>query len=197
MKCKIIAMLCAVAGLMACTGGKDSKSEIIRDTVPDSTMYVVLDAHTADSLFVTNVETKGHRTFAHKAAVDGGKVYGSLTDGDTLAVVPDFHKRSALSVVNVSELVGLWFYENGGGNGLRLAYDGVACAVGESDGVTLTTWKVKNGAFILYYVKSDGSDYTERSDTSAIRRLDDTHFVFTLRGKSYTCVRADRQRTSD
>lgn len=197
MKCKIIMMLGLLVATAACTGGKDGGSETMRDTVPDSTMYVVLDNLTPDSLFVTLVETSGHRTFSHKAAAAGGKVHGSLTVGDTLALVPDFKQRSALSVVNVSELTGLWFYENASGSGLLLGRDGAACAVGETDGATLTTWKVKNGAFILYYVRSDGSDYTERADTSAIRRLDNGHLVFTLRGKAYNCVKATRLHTSD
>ena len=65
---------------------------------------------------------------------------------------------------------------------MRLNTDGAACSVGPSE-ITLREWKLRNGNFILTYVKGDGSDYAEKADTSSIKVLESGRFVFTLHGK--------------
>lgn len=71
---------------------------------------------------------------------------------------------------------------------MRLNTDGAACSVGPSE-ITLREWKLRNGNFILTYVKGDGSDYAEKADISSIKVLESGRFVFTLHGKTYTCRR--------
>lgn len=175
--------------LASCGGRRAVENKNVPEE-PDSTMYVVLNSHTADSLTFTQLDSKRQRTMGYAFAKEKNTLYGTLTDGDTLAVVPQFKQKRILSSVNYSELVGLWMFEGGEGNGMRLNTDGAACNVGPAE-ITLRKWKLRNGNFILTYVKSDGSDYTEKADTSSIKVLESKRFVFTLRGKTYTCRRMD------
>lgn len=174
--------------LLASCGGKQAGDNRNVPEEPDSTMYIVLDSHTSDSLTFTQIDSKRRRTMGYASAKERHAVYGTLTDGDTLAVVPQFRQKRILSSVNYSQLVGLWMFEGGDGNGMRLNTDGAACSVGPSE-ITLREWKLRNGNFILTYVKGDGSDYAEKADTSSIKVLESGRFVFTLHGKTYTCRR--------
>lgn len=183
----VIATLCLISALASCGGGKKtSKSEAYVDTVPDSTLRVMLNKHTEDSLFVTDIETNGKHRFSYAQARLNGQIMGSLTDGDTLAIMPDFKQRTIRSSVNLSQLIGLWLYGQNQ-DGFRLNPDGGAFAIGNQGEDVLRSWKVKNGLFILTYVKANGSDYTERGDTSTIVRLEDNSFTFVFDGKEHTC----------
>lgn len=182
----VVAFFGLVLVLSACSGNKSSKEEA--PEVPDSTMYVRLDSLSGDSLYVTSVESNGHRRWAYASAQQDGKIIGGLVTGDTIAIVPSFQTREILSSVNISKLIGLWMFEGRDGEGMRLEDDGAACGIGLSD-VTLREWRLRNGSFILTYVKADGSDYHEIADTSHVEKLDDNEFVFTLNGTKYTCRR--------
>lgn len=186
---KTVSFIFAAAALVAlasCSGKKVRKEKMPEP--PDSTLYVRLDSLGSDTLYVTSVESRGKRRLGYLDAQRGGKVAGDLVVGDTLAVVPDFKRRALLSSVNLSRLLGLWMFEGGDGTGMRLEADGAACGIGMTE-VTLREWKLRNGFFILSYVKADGSDYTEVADTSHIEKLDADEFVFTLRGKAHVCRR--------
>lgn len=187
---KIIYLLAAamIVSVAACSSKKKrvEKEEVPEE--PDSTIMVQLQKVTDDSITFTQIDAKRTRTLDYAEARRSNEVHGTLTVGDTLAVVPMFQEKRALSVVNVSELMGLWMFEGGQGTGMRLNAGGAACDVGPSE-VTLREWKLRNGHFILTYVPADGSDYNERADTSTIITLDKEHFNYTLKGNEKRCTR--------
>lgn len=172
--------------MAACSSHKKrvAKEEIPEE--PDSTIMVQLQKVTDDSITFMQLDAQRTRTLGYAEARRNNEVHGTLTIGDTLAVVPTFKQKLALSVVNVSELMGLWMFENGQGTGMRLNAGGAACDVGPSE-VTLREWKLRNGHFILTYVPADGSDYNEKADTSTIISLDKEHFSYTLKGNEKRC----------
>lgn len=185
-------MASALAVSLASCGSKKAETEPEMLEEPDSTMFVVLNAHTDDSITFTQIDSKRQRTMGYAYAKKQQAIHGTLTDGDTLAVVPQFKQKRILSSINYNELIGLWMYEGGEGNGMRLDKGGAASSVGNTDNITLRDWKLRNGNFILTYIKSGGSSYKELADTSNIVSLDEAKFVFTLKGKTHTCHRFDQ-----
>ena len=174
-----LALLC-----VACGPKKRSAEDAAHKAAitADTTLYVRVDRLADDSAAVTALENSRRFTFAIKQAQQSGKLLGDAREGDTLAVMPDFKQRIILQGVNINRLTGLWMLENGKGSGMRLAKDGGAFTIGEQ-GVTLRNWRVLNGKLLLSYIKSDGSDYKERTDTSHIERVTDGELVMTLAGK--------------
>lgn len=185
-------MASALAMILSSCGSKQAQTKVETSEEPDSTMFVVLNAHTNDSITFTQIDSKRKRTMGYAFAQKQHAIHGTMTDGDTLAVVPQFKQKRILSSVNYNELVGLWMYESGDGNGMRLDKNGVASTVGNTDNITLREWKLRNGNFILTYIKSEGESYQELADTSTIVSLEDSKFVFTLKGKTHTCYRFDQ-----
>ena len=180
--------------LMACSGNKKRTAQPEIPDEPDSTIYVQLKAVTDDSLTIYQLDSKKTRKLGYIEAQHANAVHGSLTVGDTLAVMPLFKSAKARSVVNMSELVGLWMFDGNDGNGVRLSADGAASDVGPSD-VTFRGWKIRNGRFILTYIKADGSDYTEMADTSTIISLSKDEFRYTLNGEEHNCTRVKKLLT--
>lgn len=175
-----------IVSMVACSGKKKRVEKVEAPEEPDSTIMVQLQKVTDDSITFLQIDAKRTRTLGYADARRSNSVHGTLTVGDTLAVVPMFKQKLALSVVNVSELTGLWMFEGNSGTGMRLNADGAACDVGPSE-VALREWKLRNGHFILVYVPADGSDYNEKSDTSTIISLDKDHFSYTLNGNEKRC----------
>ena len=150
-----------IVSMVACSGKKKRVEKVEAPEEPDSTIMVQLQKVTDDSITFLQIDAKRTRTLGYADARRSNSVHGTLAVGDTLAVVPMFKQKLALSVVNVSELTGLWMFEGNSGTGMRLNADGAACDVGSSE-VTLREWKLRNGHFILVYVPADGSDYKDR-----------------------------------
>lgn len=179
--------------LMGCSKKKRMATAEIPEE-PDSTIYAQLKAVTDDSITIYQLDSKSTRKLGYIDAQHANAVHGSLTVGDTLAVMPLFKSAKARSVVNMSELVGLWMFDGNNGTGLRLSSDGAASDVGPSD-VTFRGWKIRNGRFILTYIKADGSDYTEMADTSTIISLSKDEFRYTLKGQEHNCTRVKKLLT--
>lgn len=146
-------MTSALAMILSSCGSKQAQTKVETSEEPDSTMFVVLNAHTNDSITFTQIDSKRQRTMGYAFAQKQHAIHGTMTDGDTLAVVPQFKQKRILSSVNYNELVGLWMYESGDGNGMRLDKNGVASTVGNTDNITLREWKLRNGNFILTYTR--------------------------------------------
>lgn len=184
-------IMLAALSFIACQN-KDKRALIAaaNQTEPDSTMYVRLESHTEDSLTFTQLDSKRTRTMGYARAMREKMVFGDVTDGDTLAVVPQFKERCVLSVTNLSQLIGLWMFNDNSGGGMRLTADGAACNVGPAS-VSLRDWKIRNGHFILRYVQADGSDYALRTDSSRIVSLTTDKLVYTLRDSTISCNRTD------
>lgn len=192
MKALFYTLCCTAALLLLASCGGKKKYSIPPVTVePDSTMYVLLTSHTSDSITFVQLDSKRTRTMGYAYAHEQHALIGDLNDGDTLAVMPQFSQKRIVSAVNVSQLVGLWMYENPEGCGIRLNSDGAACNIGPTSHSTLRDWRIRNGKFILTYVKSDGSDYALRNDSSEIKMLTKDKLVYTLHDSVITCSRTD------
>lgn len=191
---KILPLAALIGDLFLVDACEDKKKGFSRELVEpetDSTMYVRLDAHTDDSIRVTPLDGGHARTFGIAEARLNNTIHGTLTDGDTLAVIPRFADRRIASAVNCTEIAGLWLYDDGSGNGMRLKSNGTAGSVGDAGRYALRSWKIHNGAFLLTYILADGTDYRETADTAHIELLSADTFTFTLADSTVCCHRVE------
>lgn len=193
----IVIVLIALVALGSCKN-KRSEADAMRKcgVVQDSTVYVQLLRMDSDSIDVFNYSVNSRYRFAYKDAKWNDHIAGSLTVGDTLAVVPNFKQRKVMYALNVSELLGLWFINGLDQEGIRFDISGGAMSV-NTQKVSFRDWEFYNGRFILTYVKSDEKIYKEISDTSKIEVLNDKELKFTFQNKAYSCHRVKLLLRSD
>ncbi len=193
----IVVLIAIILAVCSCNSNKRTKEDAMRksNVVRDSTIYVQLNACDSDSVSVYDYRVKCKYRFAYKDARWNGNVSGSLTVGDTLAIVPSFKNKTVRYSVNLSELMGLWFFNNNS-EGIRLTIDGGASSVNSSK-YTMRSWDLYNGKFIFKYIPSDGSTYKEISDTSKIELLNRKNFKFTFMKQPVTCNHVTLLKRSD
>lgn len=191
--------LLALVALSSCSPRKRSAEDSerrARPEVADTTLFARLDAVTGDSLSLTQVGHDRRLSLSVAECRDKGHLAGDLTTGDTLAIIARQQEKKVLSAVNVTQVAGLWFIDGKGGNGLRLTSDGAASWIGDED-VTLRSWRIGNGKFILNYIKADGSDYREIPDTAEIQQLDSEHLTVVFKDKTLQLTRSKGLITLD
>lgn len=179
-----------LASCNSCSGGSDI--HFIPET-PDSTMYVRLDAVEGDTIKATLLEDGTSLVFSYANARQANAVHGQLTVGDSLAIMADIKTRSLRSVINVSEMKGLWMIQGTAGDGMRLEPDGRAVSVGNKN-LSLSRWKIKNGMLILSYLDAQTDDennvhFNTIPDTSEIVSLTKDSLHINVNGTLYICVR--------
>ncbi len=155
----------------------------------DSTMFVILDKFDKDSVWTTNRETGRKNAFSIAAVNSSRHAYGSLTRRDTYAVMADIRTKSISRLINITELTGLWMFDDHSGNGIRIDSTGTASNVGIMDDITLRSWHIHNGQLVFSHVKNDGTDYEETTTTVSIASLTTERFVFTIGKQLYECYR--------
>lgn len=191
---KMMMLTSAVAmAMVACNGGGNpapqrTEADAARKAKADptdSTMYVVLNAVKGDSVYVTNSETNRKMALSVKEVGQNGNSHGALTPNDKFALMVDLRGKMVRSAINMSELEGLWLLCDKSGNGMRLDEDGSASNVGELGGITLRSWRVMNGQFVVSHVKSDGSDYEEKEEKADIVLLSADRLSLVMNGRQY------------
>lgn len=176
--------------MASCHRTKRTDEDAMRkcNVVLDSTVNVRLAQKDSDSLTVYNYATNSSYRLAYRDTKWSGKISGSLNEGDTLAIVMNLKKKRVLYSVNLSELIGLWFFNMEQQQGLRLTADGGASSV-NANHLALRSWDLYNGKFVLSYMADSAGELVARADTSIIDKLDKDHFQFTFLKKVYTCQR--------
>lgn len=93
-----------------------------------------------------------------------GKVYGGIKAGDRLAVVANADSTEALSVINVSGLLGDWVMEDAidGGDevGISIKDGGVAESINHTT-IQYKSWRLINGQLEIVNTRDDGGDFEE------------------------------------
>lgn len=178
----VVAALCVVScGYTPKKTTKPAYSSAVLISM-DTTMYVVLNNTEGNILDVTTLETAEVLQLDATKATEQELIRGELTVGDTLAVTFDRDNNVLNSCVNVSELVGLWLFEDG--NGVRLNADGTVQTIGDI-GAGARSWCIHNGKFVLSYYLVDGEDHILRADTTGILALDDDELEISVAGLSH------------
>lgn len=162
--------------------------------VRDSAVLVRLETVGDDSLTVVDNHTGKNLTLDYSRSLIDKSIKGSLTPKDTLSIVVA-EGSQIRSIVNVSELLGKWFYDTRQHRGFEFRYDGSMSAINNQD-VCYTEWKVLNGTLFLYYlgiqqVATSADDY--QVDTAQIVSLSRNEMDITFRGADLKCKRINRE----
>lgn len=169
-----LVMALACVGMVSCGNShKRTAEDAARKaaTVKDTTLYARIDSHTGDSLYVTAIADGRKYAFEYADAMHKGHMAGEPNDGDTIATMPDFKQRKALSAINTTQLQGLWMDERDKSVGMRLTADGGAFSIGGGKEM-LRAWHITNGKIMLTYVGSPENNTTEKSEAASIAQLD-------------------------
>lgn len=189
-----------VMAMFSCKGKKNAPSDNVwedqahKDSVlaiADSSIHVRLKTVNGDSITVVDYGANKQYTLDYARAEQEGRVRGSLTRNDTLAVVPDFANRRINSSVNVSELEGQWFYDLKNGRGLRFEYGGGMSPI-NTDDMSYREWQVVNDQLRFRYVEMQQKAETKEefcADMATIQLLSRERLVLKLRGKTLDCRR--------
>lgn len=194
---KFLSSVVATLALLLCVGCNQYQSkktsapaklsEVILSA--DTTMYVVLESSTSNTIDVTLLETGEPLQLNYSSEEDDATpIRGELNDGDTLAITIDSRTSTLVNCVNISELVGLWMFEDLENVGLKLNTDGTAQPIGDVP-VSVHSWFIHNGKLVLTYIPADGSDYTPKADTTGVLTLDGEQLEISMGGASHMAKR--------
>ena len=151
----------------------------------DSTMFVVVNKVTNDSVWVTDEENSNKLSFSIKEAKANKQCHGTVTQNNRLAIMVTPKTNDIRSSVNITELQGLWLLSDKSGNGIRIEDGGTASNVGELQDLTLRSWRMKNGQLAFKLIKNDGSDYKEKEEIAIIETLSPNKLVMGLHGYKF------------
>ncbi len=187
---KLLIITLAVLAITSCGNKKEGyQGKTISDVrmEPDTTIHVRLNAVLGDTaIAVVNIKDSRRDTFNIKDALFAKKIFGNLNPDDTFAIMPLLKKQAIRSAYNINEMTGLWLMDDG--NGISLTSDGMAVNVGVFDEeISLRHWMIHNGMLFITYVMMDGSDYTERVDTTDITNLTHNNLQLRINGKVHNC----------
>ena len=194
--CYTAVLLLSAIFFTACSNSNDRSGAVQRDSQmaqskahiePDSTIMVTVDKLDGDTIKVSTInEQREYRLSVNEAQAEK-KVFGSLTEGDTLAITAYRKKHVMTSSINITELLGLWMYGNDG-QGMRLDKDRVVASINMGN-VTLKNWNVKNGQLSFSYTISlNHSDKgNDKEENIRINILTKNRLNITIEGKDYDC----------
>ncbi|MCR4602123.1 MAG: lipocalin family protein [Prevotella sp.] len=96
-----------------------------------------------------------------------GRVYGGLTPGDEIYVLPDADHSQALFTINKSALLGEWVmpspYDGSTPSGIVIKDGGEAESFQQQGDIIYKSWSILNGHLMLVETREDGTDlfYTQ------------------------------------
>lgn len=173
-----------VAGCHSKSKSDDEDGIHIVDINADSTMYGLCGPNsTKDTLFfITENEDTLKLVFKEETSLKG-----TLVEGNRLAVVlEESQKNVAVSVINISQLMGEWVepnpIEEGALEGMQLLEGGAATSI-NSRSTFYKSWNIYNGKLVLTSTGSDFASSEEMVDTFSITLL--TQDSLRLKGLEY------------
>lgn len=196
-----IAFVLCVNVLSSCGNKRDpngmtEKSEEIKEhiaEVKDSTVHVILESADGNSLAVVDPKSKHNIVFDISQALANKAVYGEMKKGDSLNIVAAPGSNIALSVMNVTNLMGRWHYLQTlkRRKGFELANHEVMSSIGADD-ICYCNWKLVNNTMFFYYVGIEQvarSSYDFQVDTVTILSLSRQKMQLRFRDTVLVCER--------
>ena len=191
---KLFILSIALSAFASCNNGsttqiKRTEADAARKAAKkqkDPTLMVVLKSTKGDSVVVTDCETKYMYTLSVSQLMQNKENHGSLTQDNKYAVMADFDKKTISTLINITELTGVWLLDDKSGSGIRLDENGSASNIGIIDDITFRSWRMQKGQLMLTYILSDGSNYDEHEEAATIVELSSGKLVFEYRGHRYS-----------
>lgn len=189
----VLSTLTAAAIMAGCTGNSHQQQtsteseQGINDIVRDSTIYGICGLGSAMNTLELIIDSGDTLNVSIEEANGEGQVFGGITSGDRMGVLPkNGHKDTARVVINISSLLGEWVMPNpldgASDMGIRIKEGGIVEGI-EQSSVIYKTWKLFNGKLELISQREGGGDEEEAiyydllmlsPDTLVIRDSEDT-----------------------
>jgi len=134
------------------------------NTNRDSTLYGTCGDGSAMNSLQLITDNGDTLLLSTVAAKDAERVFGGYAVGDRMAVITDAQRTQALSVINVSSLMGDWVTVNPMDGvskmGMSIRDGGIAESINQND-LVYRTWRLVNGSLELQSVRESGGDFEE------------------------------------
>lgn len=161
------------------------------DETPDEAKLVRLLEKGSDSITVKDVDSQEELRFSIAEAGMKNKIKGTLHEGDLYSIFPDSNTKRVKIVINVTELLGKWFFDMQNHRGFTLDQRGGMSSINGED-ICFRQWKLLNGEFYLYYldmemVAPDRHEFLV--EPAEIISLNKDCLQFRFLGKVYDCRR--------
>lgn len=191
--CLTVASLLSILLFTSCNNKtenvkRDSKMAQSKAIIePDSTILVSIEKIYDDTIKVSTINEQREYKFSVNEAKAEKNIFGSLTEGDTLAITAYRKNYVMTSSINITELTGLWMYGNAG-QGFRLDKNGMVASI-NMENITLKNWIIKNNKLIFTYaISHDPSEKGyEKNENIRINILSKERLNITIDGKDYDC----------
>ena len=167
----ITGILMLMAGMMACGGKKQSEAtegnewlDTDAEQNRDSTIYGVCTDGSTMHTIQLQIDNGDTITLNALPAQENDRVFGGYTVGDRMAVVTNLDQTQAMTIINVSVLLGDWVLPNplDGTSvmGLSIRDGGIAESINQSSQI-YKTWRLVNGTLELVSIREGGGDFEE------------------------------------
>ena len=159
--------------------------------IPDSMVRVRLDSFDSDSFYVTIKSTQEMNAFGYLLALNDNSIKGTIHQGDEYSVLVDAGNNHIKSPINVTEIMGQWYYDMQQHRGLVFGPQGSLSSI-NTDEISFRRWQILNGKLLIYYVYMQQIAEKQNQfevDAADIQELSSNEFCFTFRNKQYNCRR--------
>ncbi len=188
-----VVLALTLSAVMACQNKYKRTAEDAQrkaEVVDDTTLWGRLKAADKDSLWLSMDSDRSVVALAiDSTALEG--LRGSLTVGDTLAVIAENGTQRLACGYNITELLGSWIFDDGSGNGFRIERRGGVATIGTQE-ISLRTWQIWNGCLRIVYVDTNGKERATKTDEPDVITLTKDELVIYLAGTDYHCHRMER-----
>lgn len=185
-----MALVVALA-IGSCGNKKQEERQTVEEEgqIIDSSMFVRLLSFDKQNITIQELKTGKKQKYSYAQAQFEGEVKGDLHQGDTLSIFPETEGQRVRSIINVSELVGQWFFDMAQHRGVKFGHFGALSSINMQN-VSFRNWFVKNGQLIIHYVDMQETQGNARKywvDHSKIISLSKDQLNFSFRDSIYQC----------
>jgi hypothetical protein len=168
----VIALLLLLTAVASCGGKKQGNAtaessewlDIDAEQNRDSTIYGICTDGAAMHTIQLQTDNGDTITIDVMQAQENEKVFGGYEPGDRMAVVTNRNQTQAVTVINLSVLLGDWVIPNplDGTSvmGLSIRDGGIAESINQSSQI-YKTWRLVNGNLELVSIREGGGDFEE------------------------------------
>lgn len=188
--CTLFLLVCSCSKREGAHSSVEADHELVINEA-DTSIIGTITAIDGDNITLTKERSDERLTFDCSSARTAGHILGELRQGDRYAITTTPSGHGASTILNMTQLSGVWFNDADSNRGIRLTASGDLSSINPEQ-YAFRKWKPYNGRLILYYtdietVAKDSRNFL--SDTTDIVTLTDDTLVYRFLGETFSCHR--------